>query len=253
MSSGDIVAYIGAAAWLPQIINLFYKYITKPKLKFYYNNTLEISYTSFGPIFNLRMNLLSNKKPLLIEDLSIEIKHMDGDIHSLKWVGITEIQNEISDDSGNKQYITKDYPAIAINLFQDLLTEKFIKFQEPKYHEQDSLLQNELLSHINYLKSKSSVDFIKKLKESQQYHNLITSRENFIWWKAGEYSVTIKAKSSDNFILENNTFTFKLSQTDIDLLKFNIPCISTFIDCQITQSDDIRNIKWNWVNPKVIR
>ncbi|MDM2911751.1 hypothetical protein OGX90_17730 [Citrobacter sp. Cpo012] len=253
MSSGDIVAYIGAAAWLPQIVHIFYKFITKPKLRFYYNNTVELSYTSFGPIFNLRMNLLSNKKPLLIEDLSVEIKHTDGDVHILRWVGITEMQSEISDNNGNKQYITKDYPAIAINLFQDLLTEKFIKFQEPKFHEKDLSLQNELLSHMNFLKSKSSSDFSKETMESEQYHKLVASRNNFFWWKPGEYTVTVNAKSFDSFSLENNIFKFKLNQTDIDLLRFNIPNISKFINCQITQSDEIENIKWNWLNPKILK
>lgn len=64
--------------------------------------------------------------------------------------------------------------------------------------------------------------------------------------------MTINAKSFDSFSLENNIFKFKLTQTDIDLLRFNIPNISKFINCQITQSDEIENIKWNWLNPKIL-
>lgn len=64
MSTGDIVAYIGAAAWLPHILHLVYRFITKPKLKVYFNNVAEISHTSYGPIFNIRMSLLSEKKTI---------------------------------------------------------------------------------------------------------------------------------------------------------------------------------------------
>ena len=61
MTPGEIAAYIGAAAWLPQLINVFYKYITKPKLRVFFNNTAEISYTSLGPILNIRMGVLAEK------------------------------------------------------------------------------------------------------------------------------------------------------------------------------------------------
>lgn len=253
MTPGEIAAYIGAAAWLPQILNIFYKYLTKPKLKVFFNNTAEISYTSFGPILNIRMGILSEKKSLLLEDISLEVRHSDGDIHYLNWAGITEIHSEISDQNGNKQIISKDQPPIALKLFQDLLTEKFIKFQEPKYHEQDSKLINELNAHIGYLASKDKTTIISEALTSTQLHNVITYRENYFWWKKGKYSVILKAKSPDKFDFEGNSFSFILNQTEIDLLKFNMKNLSEFLNAQIEKKEDIINVKWNWINPKIIK
>lgn len=66
MTPGEIAAYIGAAAWLPQILNIFYKFFTKPKLRVFFNNTAEISFISFGPILNIRMGILAEKKISII-------------------------------------------------------------------------------------------------------------------------------------------------------------------------------------------
>lgn len=56
------------------------------------------------------MGILIEKKSLLLEDISLEVRHSDGDTHLLKWAGITEIHSEISDQNGNKQVITKEPP-----------------------------------------------------------------------------------------------------------------------------------------------
>ncbi len=52
MSATDIIAAIGAAAWLPQIISWVSAISTKPRLRFVPEETSEIGYTFFGPIFN---------------------------------------------------------------------------------------------------------------------------------------------------------------------------------------------------------
>lgn len=238
---------------LPQIFGLFYSHIKKAKLRVFFNNTVEISYTSFGTILNIRMNLLSEKKSLLLEDISIEITHADGDTHYLKWVGITETQSEIHDQNGNRQIVTKDQPAIALNLPQELLTEKFIKFQEPNFHKQDKTLQNELHSHINYLKSKLHSNFIDEALDSTQIHNLTAYRRNYFWWKKGEYTIKLNIKSPDSFTLESNVFRLTLNQTDIDLMKYNFSSLKDFLDCQIKQTENITHIKWNWINPIVLK
>ncbi|MER5083127.1 hypothetical protein [Enterobacter vonholyi] len=253
MTPGEIASYIGAAAWLPQLLNIFYKYITKPKLRVFFNNTAEISYTSFGPILNIRMGMLTEKKSLLLEEISLQIKHSDGDVHHLKWAGITEIHSEISDQNGNKQVISKDQPPIALKLFQDLLTEKFIKFQEPKYHAQDTILLNELNAHVSFLANRNTSNITAEALASPQLHNIIAYRENFFWWKKGKYTVSLQAKSPDRFSFEGNTFSFSLNQTEIDLLKFNMKSLSEFLDAQVAKKEEITNIKWNWINPKITK
>src|SRR5690348_9666774 len=55
MKPEEIAAYIGAAAWLPQIITWLYRGIVRPSVRLVPNQYAEAGFTSLGPIFNLRM------------------------------------------------------------------------------------------------------------------------------------------------------------------------------------------------------
>ena len=55
MKPEEIAAYIGAAAWLPQIAAWIYRSVIKPKLRVIPNQFAEVGFTTYGPIFNVRM------------------------------------------------------------------------------------------------------------------------------------------------------------------------------------------------------
>jgi hypothetical protein len=58
----QILAILGALAWLPQLIIFISKWLTKPKLTIITDKDLEIGYTTFGPIFNFQIAFLAEKK-----------------------------------------------------------------------------------------------------------------------------------------------------------------------------------------------
>lgn len=60
------VAIIGAAAWTPHIIEWVYRFFARPKITVYPHKNPQIGYTFFGPIINIDLALLSEKKLLLL-------------------------------------------------------------------------------------------------------------------------------------------------------------------------------------------
>ena len=48
MNWAELVACIGAAAWLPHILRWFYIWFSKPELRFVPESSVEIGYTTLG-------------------------------------------------------------------------------------------------------------------------------------------------------------------------------------------------------------
>ena len=65
ISATDIVAYLGAAAWIPQIVKWLYNLYTRPIITITPEKSASVGYTMFGPIFNLRLSINVDKKGIL--------------------------------------------------------------------------------------------------------------------------------------------------------------------------------------------
>ena len=57
MTPVEIAAYIGAGAWIPQIISWIYKRMSHPIVKIVADSQAEIGYSYYGPIFNLNLTI----------------------------------------------------------------------------------------------------------------------------------------------------------------------------------------------------
>lgn len=76
----DIIAILGALAWLPQIISWIYNWLKKPKISIYRDGEAEVGYIKNGNAFNLRFSFLARDKHALIDD--IELIRMEHIIYS---------------------------------------------------------------------------------------------------------------------------------------------------------------------------
>jgi len=104
----EIAAYIGAAAWAPQIIAWLYKALIRPKLRVVPGQFGEVGFTNYGPIFNVRMAFFVENHDLIIDGIDITLRHTDGESHEFRWAGLGETFSEITDSSGKKQIVSKD-------------------------------------------------------------------------------------------------------------------------------------------------
>ena len=97
----DIIAILGALAWLPQIIAWIYNWLKKPKLSIYHDGEAEIGYIKNGNAFNLRFSFLARDKHALIDDMELVLTDKDGAHHKLKWIWYSETFYELQGPAGN--------------------------------------------------------------------------------------------------------------------------------------------------------
>jgi hypothetical protein len=251
MNPEEIVAYIGAAAWLPQIISWIYKAISKPSLKFISSPTLELGYTTLGPILNLTSSISASKRDALIDKITLEVVHEKGETRLLTWSFLNEKQQEIRNYRGETAEITKNQPAIALKVPTITLAEKLIGFQDLEFQAKFKLHTNKLLELESFLK-KESPDTAVKLFTSKEFRDFLDFFKNQMYWKEGEYelSVVIHEVRLRNPYIER--FSFSLTKTDVERLTENCSKLEkdakNFLN---VSSEDSDLPKWNWVYPEV--
>lgn len=170
MTSVEIVAYIGALAWLPQIINWAHQYYSKPQIRIIPDRNAQLGYTSFGPIFNIRVSIDVAKKDALLDYIGIVLKHDSGSSFEFEWTGMNQMFSEVISigdfTSDNKQIVQRDMNPIAIKLSLLSLTDAFIRFQETKFIQDNRIHNDQLTSEIESAKilrkEHKNTDFITR-------------------------------------------------------------------------------------------
>ncbi len=148
----EIAAYVGAAAWLPQILAFIYRVATKARVTLVPEKQVEIGYTTFGPIFNLRLAVSAARKETIIDHVGASIHHEDGSLHEFTWAGMRETFSEIKDLSGNMQFVERDYSPIALFLNRYGLIERLFRFQGPLFRSKSMVLLRAAADCQAYLK-----------------------------------------------------------------------------------------------------
>jgi|CXWL01.1.fsa_nt_gi hypothetical protein len=254
MKPEEIAAYIGAAAWLPQIATWLYRKFVRPSVRLVPNQYAEAGFTSFGPIFNLRMAFCVEDKDIVIDGMKLVLRHQDGDSRTLRWAGLGETFSEITDAAGNKQIVSRDQSPIAIKIGTQSLLEKFVRFQEPRYHECDRPLMQALVAHFNYLKQTKSDTYVADVLASKELFLLLEARKKSFWWKAGRYDIEVQLTSPQTFYLLSSHFNFELTANDVALLDRNVSTLETDLKNIISSNlpdFQAQPLNWNWANVDV--
>lgn len=251
MSTTDIVAYLGAAAWIPQIIGWFYNLFTKPVVTIIPEKAVSIGYTTFGPIFNLRLSINVDKKDTLVDFLGVEICHENGAKHNFEWIGMTEFFSEVKNNSGENQIIQRDIIPISIKLNTLSLTERFFRFQDSAFIKSNKIELDALTEVQQYMRrqNKNYHDDFLKSKKFEDY--LKFNRAKF-FWQAGKYTAIFDVRSPTAIKFKKKFFKFELSQDNVDMLKHNLEEVKTDIECIIKKPDlpdfDGHPGNWMWLN-----
>lgn len=245
----DIIAILGALAWLPQIISWVYNWMRKPKLTIYHDGEAEAGYIKNGNVFNLRFSFLAREKNALIDDIELLLVDKDGASHNLKWMWYSETFYELQGPAGNST-MAKQQNAIAINVFKEVLVEKFIGFQSVSFLEKRKQLAYKLSTLIENQRINGDIN-IDIIRCSQEYNELIRLYKNSFLWKPGEYSATAKVHIADtNETIEHN-FSFALSELEVDTLHKNIEFTKSILDYEFIDSSKELNGAWLWAKPNI--
>lgn len=254
MTGAEIAAYIGAAAWLPQIALWAYRYFATASITIVPDQYAEVGFTTYGPIFNVRMALSADRKDVIIDGFELTFQHADGETRTFRWSGLNETFSEIRDDAGNRQVVSRDQVPIALKIGTESLVEKFVRFQEPRYHEAVRPALSNLIAHLNFLRRSGDADYTSKLLASKEFFDVVDSRQKSFWWRAGRYDVSLKLSSPKKFTLTHVQYRFELTQIDVDQLRQNVETLKTELE-NVLKSDlpgfQPQAINWNWANVDV--
>jgi hypothetical protein len=255
LSASDIAAYVGAAAWLPQIASWIYSRFTTPQVLVVPEKQAELGYTSVGPIFNIRLALSAERKDVVLDSLEAVLIHQDGETHRLAWTGMRENLSEISDAAGHRQVVEKDQPAIALKLTTVSLVEKFVRFQDLTHQETQRRLHNDLIAKWAFLKDKDT-NYQDQLLKSNELQKLLELFERDFGWKPGRYTVEFRARSPQKFTMQPNRFAFELMPHDVSALHDNLGTVKKEYENLIRAGSvgyEPNPINWTWRNPSVAK
>lgn len=254
MTPTEIAAYIGATAWLPQIATWIYRRVVQPIVTIVPDKYAEVGFTSYGPIFNMRMAFSVENKDIIIDGFELLLRHSDGDTYTLRWAGLKETFSEIIDASGNRQVIERDQTPIALKIGTESLIEKFVRFQEPRYHETDRPVISNLIAHFNFLKRSNPENYVSQALSSKELFSVLETRQKAFLWKPGHYQITLRLSSPKKFKLTQSQFDFELTSLDTDRLKENLNNLEIELKGLIKSNlPDFKSeaINWNWANVNV--
>ena len=145
----DWLAVLGALAWAPHLIGLVRDWLVKSKVRIITQRQVEIGFTTYGPIFNLRMAFSVENKDIVISELKIRLTHESGEERIFEWQGITQYLGKMTLPDAVAMPFEKEQSVLAIKLNQKDIEERFIRFQESLF----LINQNEQLAKVikNYL------------------------------------------------------------------------------------------------------
>lgn len=256
MTAAELAAYIGATAWLPQIGTWFYKWLSTPLLTILPERSVEIGFTSFGPIFNLRLALSADRKDIVLDDFVVELVHQDGEKHTLRWVGMREDVAQTQDASGTQQgRITKEQVPIALKISTVVLVEKFMRFQEPRFTASHDAVIQTLVEHFSFLKA-TDADYVNSTLKSKEFHAVVDTRTKSFWWKPGRYEITLKPAAPRRLKVRGQRYSFTKTPSNIDRLGQNLPTLKSEIENTIKSNNtdfEVPTLTWIWEYPSLTK
>ena len=250
----NIVALVGAAAWLPHIFSWLYRLFVKPQLRFVPELTSEIGYSyAGGPIFNQTFAISTHKKDALIERLSLVIVHNNGEKHNFHWRFLGEKGFEMTSISGEKAEFSKNQTAIALKVSIVGLVEKKIFFQDFDFLANNNPLVTKLSEKENHLKKTSEGKVKEEILKSKEYQDLLDNFKAGFYWRQGKYNVYLYAFETSFKKPHIEHFEFEISKMQSEQLEKNIDIIKEEIKTIILYKEKPTK-DWphrpplNWVN-----
>jgi len=250
-------AILGAAAWIPQVVTFLFRMFAKPSLQFLPSSTVEIGYTSYGPILNPGFAISTKRKDALIEKIKLLLRHEDGDEHELQWQFLSEPQYEIESSTGEIQTSRKNQPVAGLKVTTAVLIDRKIGFQDVGFINRRMEIYNRLLEKEEHVRKVKPDGFPELLFEEKEW----TDIENFIrdefYWKAGKYTLTLMAYETSKKRPYVESYVFEMTRTQIEILARNVEITQQAMKYQYLYNAHKAGAPlkfiWAWITPFIIR
>lgn len=249
----DFVAILGALAWSPHLISVIKSYLTKPEVRIITQKVAEIGFTTYGPIFNMRVAFTVKNHDVVISNFRIKVTHESGEEKLYEWQGLKQQVLKMHTNEGPIPY-EKENSVLAIKLNQKEVEERIIQCQEISFIAGKRDIENIAIKRLSYAREQEGYDPIEFLKcqESKDVYNYI---KHAFSWKSGKYKVVFELESPEAFNLVDNEYEFTLMPIDIEELEKNKAFIEQdYINEFVTNENTAhKKVFWNWRYPSIYK
>lgn len=247
----DWVALIGAAAWLPQILVVIYWVLVKPRAVLIPVPELELGYTYYGPILNMKASLFAERKDALILEMKLFLRHEDGREIVLHWHSFTEEFSQLRDASGEAAKVTKDQMATALQVSTSVPTTKFIRFQDSSFQDETRGLFGASDQELNRLQAAEVDDPVGEYLTSKEHTQLLSHFRHGFPWEPGRYQFWLRMEIQGRRRPAVAESAFVLRKSDVDRLRTNIDVIERQAELFARGAEDQLAREYQWINPRL--
>jgi hypothetical protein len=246
----DRLAILGALAWVPHLVGMVKDWLAKSKVRVITQRQVEIGFTTFGSIFNLRLAFSVENKDIVISEIKIRLIHESGEERIFEWQGITQHMGKMTLPGAQSMPFEKEQSVLAIKLNQKDIEERFVRFQEPAFLNKQLEFASKAAKKLSYLKAEDRYDAESFLREPEMI-DLYNFNKHAFSWKSGNYKVAIEMQSPEEFDLVDNIRVFNLSPLDIEKLEKNKDFLEQ--DYKRIVLNEEEKVVWQWCNPTLAR
>ena len=249
----DWVAILGALAWTPHLISLIKSYFTKPEIRIITQKLAEIGFTTYGPIFNIRIAFSVKNRDVVISNFRIKVTHESGEQKNYEWQGLRQQVMKMHTSDGAIPY-EKENSVLAIKLSQREVEERIIQCQELSFVAGKRDIEDKAKKRLSYDREQEGYDPLKFLKcqEAIDVYNYI---KHAFTWKSGKYKVVFELESPESFNIVDNEYEFTLTPMDIEELEKNKKSIEQdYLNAFVASDNEAyKQVHWNWRNPSIYK
>ncbi|MHC4620302.1 MAG: hypothetical protein ACYTEQ_21345 [Planctomycetota bacterium] len=257
MEATTLIAVVGAAAWVPQIISWVNSWLAKPRLRFVPGEVTEIGYNALGPIFNHNFAISTSRKDALVERIRAVVVHESGARHEFHWRFLSERGAEFTSTSGEVGEFTKNQPAIALKISILGLTEKKIGFQDLAHQQNLVRLLGKQREKQGYLEKTGVANYRELLVGSEEFLNVLDYVKRAFYWREGKYDVGLYVYEASLRKPHVEQYRFALSRSEVEQLEKNIEATQEHLKDVVLyagkKGEEWPRRFWNWANPGFYR
>ncbi|HYX29913.1 MAG TPA: hypothetical protein VE863_15335 [Pyrinomonadaceae bacterium] len=250
MSASDIVAIIGAAAWVPQIVQWVNNALRKPRVELFSAPTLIVGYTSKGPFLQLTASIASENDDVVVTGVDILARHSTGEERKLTWFSVTESQFNLRAPTGETLSMNRAQTVLAIKATTDTLAEKFIAFHDHAFVAEVQRRISIAKEHYSYLRGQTEhgADEALRSREFAQAEQFLTDNS---FWREGTYRLDITISGKQLKEPHRQALQINLSRRDVDVIKKDLVAIKDDLKTEIAGGPKTNYLP-SWAYPSVI-
>ena len=226
----DLAAFIGAAAWLPQIVQWVYRLSLRPKVQIVCGQTVDIQFDDEGPGVDLTFALIASRRSCTAKNITARLRHGNGRTMTLEWSQLTEPIVHmwgLGQATGQAGVLARSQPAIALRLEEGTTVERGVTFQDRTLRKSLSR-SNQALMELGRVATETGRQPVEHVRASNEFLALRDLFKHAFAWEVGEYELEVRVSLFEGGAAKSR-WRFALSESDVELIRRNLSALDTVL------------------------